>query len=684
MRDLSLLVRRTRQAQRPARARPRDPAVPRPGHRAAAAQRRAAPRLVRHRDPLVHRPEAAARVLPALRGRPHRLDRRLQPLGHLRRQRLREPQRAQRQRLPARRRPAPARAARAARRALRAHGHPRAEPALPGLDRTRPRGRVDSVQAVAGLSVRPDPDPARPLTMRRLLVTLLVCAGVGGSALLAAGAGDDSTGAASYWVELDDAFGLVEGADVKVSGVRAGKIAEIDLDASTDAYLARVRIDITKQGFGELRSDVFCESRPQSLIGEYFLDCLPGDADRRLKPGATIPVKQTGTTVPDRPRQQHHAPPVPRAVLDHLQRARRRARRPRGGPQRDDPPRQPGAARDRPRARPARRRAAHDPRPLRRRRADPGAGRRQPPRRRPLLLRGARHPARVRLRGAEHPPPVPAAADVPARAAADAAPAGRGRGPPERRPSPTSTPTPAACARLLDTLGPVRGGVAPGGPHARLGGPRRAQGGAQRAAEHPPAEHRGTAAARGRQEPGDHARASRRPEVRHREGPALAARRRGLHRPRGAAALHLRPVAGAEPGVRGRPSAEGLGVPGQPVRRLHRRRARQGQGPRPLRRRARPGPARHHLARPDRHRAHRRSGERKPRAGRRPPRRPAGSPQAPGASEASRGTRARAAGRRAPLRELEQLLDRLLPGGPLERGPSPRPPNRSSTSSSAP
>jgi virulence factor Mce-like protein len=135
--------------------------------------------------------------------------------------------------------------------------------------------------------------------MRRLLVSLLVCAGVGGSALLAAGAGDgDRGGAASYWVELDDAFGLVEGADVKVSGVRAGKIAEIDLDASTDAFLARVRIDITKQGFGELRSDVFCESRPQSLIGEYFLDCLPGDADERLKEGGTIPVKQTGTTIP--------------------------------------------------------------------------------------------------------------------------------------------------------------------------------------------------------------------------------------------------------------------------------------------------------------------------------------------------------------------------------------------------
>ena len=134
--------------------------------------------------------------------------------------------------------------------------------------------------------------------MRRLLTAALLCLLVGG-ALVAAGAGGErGRPGAQYVVELDNAFGLVEGADVKVAGVRAGKIASLDLDQESGAYRALVGIDVTQEGFGELREDVFCESRPQSLIGEYFVDCQPGTAARRLPEGARIPVAQTGSTVP--------------------------------------------------------------------------------------------------------------------------------------------------------------------------------------------------------------------------------------------------------------------------------------------------------------------------------------------------------------------------------------------------
>ena len=51
-------------------------------------------------------------------------------------------------------------------------------------------------------------------------------------------------------------------------------------------------------GFGQFHSDAFCQSRPQSLIGEYFVDCQPGQAGRVLKPGSTIPVTQTQSTIP--------------------------------------------------------------------------------------------------------------------------------------------------------------------------------------------------------------------------------------------------------------------------------------------------------------------------------------------------------------------------------------------------
>jgi ABC-type transporter Mla subunit MlaD len=131
--------------------------------------------------------------------------------------------------------------------------------------------------------------------MRRI-ATILVVLAAGALALLATGAGDENLDSRSYWVEVDNAFGLIEGADVKVAGVRAGQIEAMELDQ--DRLTARVKIRIDEIGFGDLRTDVFCETKPQSLIGEYFVDCQPGKAPEKLADGATIPVQQTASTVP--------------------------------------------------------------------------------------------------------------------------------------------------------------------------------------------------------------------------------------------------------------------------------------------------------------------------------------------------------------------------------------------------
>lgn len=133
--------------------------------------------------------------------------------------------------------------------------------------------------------------------MRRI-ATILVVLAAGALALLATGAGDDGGNleSQSYWVEVDNAFGLIEGADVKVAGVRAGQIEAMELDQ--DKLLARIKIRIDELGFGDLRTDAFCETEPQSLIGEYFVDCKPGTAQQRLEDGATIPVEQTSSTIP--------------------------------------------------------------------------------------------------------------------------------------------------------------------------------------------------------------------------------------------------------------------------------------------------------------------------------------------------------------------------------------------------
>src|SRR5215210_3048815 len=130
--------------------------------------------------------------------------------------------------------------------------------------------------------------------MRRLLLIGLAIAAAAAIAVSSAGAGDGSGN--RFTVVLDNAFGLVNDADVKIAGVRAGKITDMRVDRRT--HRALVDFEVTKGGFGSLRKDVFCESRPQSLIGEYFIDCQPGTDDEKLPAGATIPVEQTASTIP--------------------------------------------------------------------------------------------------------------------------------------------------------------------------------------------------------------------------------------------------------------------------------------------------------------------------------------------------------------------------------------------------
>jgi virulence factor Mce-like protein len=130
----------------------------------------------------------------------------------------------------------------------------------------------------------------------RPLVVIAVLLAAGGAAVATASAGSEDPKAPRYTVELDNAFAIVHGADVKVAGVRAGHVTGMRVDRESKRALIDFTID--KAGFGSLRTDAFCETRPQSLIGEYFVDCRPGTAAERLRTGATIPVEQTASTIP--------------------------------------------------------------------------------------------------------------------------------------------------------------------------------------------------------------------------------------------------------------------------------------------------------------------------------------------------------------------------------------------------
>jgi len=131
--------------------------------------------------------------------------------------------------------------------------------------------------------------------VRRVIPAALVLIAIAAFVVLAGGFSSGPSDP-SYHLEFDNAFGLVNGAPFKVAGVPAGSITSIDLDPKT--LHAVVNVQVTTQGFGAFRSDATCQSRPQSLIGEYFVDCQPGQYGKALASGSTLPASHTFSTIP--------------------------------------------------------------------------------------------------------------------------------------------------------------------------------------------------------------------------------------------------------------------------------------------------------------------------------------------------------------------------------------------------
>jgi ABC-type transporter Mla subunit MlaD len=127
------------------------------------------------------------------------------------------------------------------------------------------------------------------------LVVLGICAG----AFVLAGASDRGAEGKTYKIMFDNAFGLTKGGDFRVGGVNAGQTTDFGVfKRKGESPKAVVTAEVTKPGFGDFRTDASCEIRPQSLIGEYYVDCQPGNSEQRLKDGGTVPVEQTSSTIP--------------------------------------------------------------------------------------------------------------------------------------------------------------------------------------------------------------------------------------------------------------------------------------------------------------------------------------------------------------------------------------------------
>lgn len=152
--------------------------------------------------------------------------------------------------------------------------------------------------------------------MRRLALIAAILTGIG-AGFASTAVGEDSN---TYFIELDNAFGLVEGSEVKVAGVAQGTITKLYINSDKRAVL---RVELTGP-LSQLGTDTVCSSEPQSLIAEYFIDCIPKgepleenegtDAERMENPD--IPVEQTRQTVqPDLVQSALRAPFKERLTL---------------------------------------------------------------------------------------------------------------------------------------------------------------------------------------------------------------------------------------------------------------------------------------------------------------------------------------------------------------------------------
>lgn len=100
--------------------------------------------------------------------------------------------------------------------------------------------------------------------------------------------GDDSDDGYRVRAIFDNGGYLVNDEEVRIAGANVGTIEEVDVtlpgepvawdkngDPIEKTGKAIVVLNITDPGFHDFRADASCQIRPQSLIGEKFVDCRP-------------------------------------------------------------------------------------------------------------------------------------------------------------------------------------------------------------------------------------------------------------------------------------------------------------------------------------------------------------------------------------------------------------------------
>ncbi|HEX6970188.1 MAG TPA: MCE family protein [Micromonosporaceae bacterium] len=111
----------------------------------------------------------------------------------------------------------------------------------------------------------------------------LTLTGLLGQALGSLGFTDDPV----YRARFTDVTGLLVGDDVRIAGVRVGRVERIDLVGS----VAEVRFSVAEDV--PLATGVRVKLRYRNLVGQRYLALVEGPGGDRLPPGGLIPLSQT-------------------------------------------------------------------------------------------------------------------------------------------------------------------------------------------------------------------------------------------------------------------------------------------------------------------------------------------------------------------------------------------------------
>ncbi len=133
--------------------------------------------------------------------------------------------------------------------------------------------------------------------MRRIALIAVAVAVLVGLVVVASAGGSGSGGSYTVRAYFDNGGFIVDGEDVRAAGAIVGSVSSVDVSGPGEIDSCRgpkrdvdqcvgsrgaavpgkavVVLDITDPGFKDFRTDATCLIRPQSLIGEKFVDCLP-------------------------------------------------------------------------------------------------------------------------------------------------------------------------------------------------------------------------------------------------------------------------------------------------------------------------------------------------------------------------------------------------------------------------